>query len=775
MPTTRNNTRLFPAGLADCRWLEFPLEGYGTPVSGVIYHPDRPTCCGMPLGGVATGCLDIDVAGVLGFETLFVAFPRKPQLQLPFLGLCVDGKTTVLADRKHVDGGTLMGCYEPALKPDGWDTTLVPLEGVQAAREIHYFGHYPVADIEYEIDAPITVGVRAWSPFIPGDIGASSIPAAIFEVHIRNTDATLHRCTLAFSFPGIPANPLLRDTVPLFGRAILAAPVQGVSVTAAGGAGYVLGVIGGQERVRTGSELHTDGKAWAGIATCLPVATNDKSGASVAVDLELAPGETRIVRFLLSWYSPEFLGDKTLTYTQFYTTRYHSAVQVAERMEAEHEELLRRVISWQQVIYSDQSLPVFLRDTLINNLGLITETSYWAVAREPLGDWAYPEGVFVMNESPRGCPHIECIPCTWYGNLPINYFFPTLARTTLRLYTHYQREDGAAPFELGPVGIVALVTPAYEHQKALNGFCFVDLIDRLWMCTGDRSVLDEFYEAAKRSTIYTASMSSGPDAIISIPDDSRREWWEGFDWFGMTAHAGALRLSNMSIAARMADAVGDTEFAAQCRLWLDQGKSSMQNKMWNEEAQSYFLFHHPELGKRDDTIMANQLDGEWNNILHGLPSIFPEDRVRRVLDTVRESCLTDYGSVSFARADKTPLVTYGIFPPQIMILGFTYLYGGDRDTGLRILEDCMRNLVLDQRLAWDLPNMVAGELKFSELGESFAVFGEGKGEGRRTFGTDYYQNMMLWAAPAAIAGTDLAAPCRPGGLVDRIIRAGRGK
>ena len=40
-------------------------------------------------------------------------------------------------------------------------------------------------------------------------------------------------------------------------------------------------------------------------------------------------------------------------------------------------------------------------------------------------------------------------------------------------------------------------------------------------------------------------------------------------------------------------------------------------------------------------------------------------------------------------------------------------------------------------------------------------------------GSDYYQNLMLWSLPAAIAGGDLAGPCRPGGLVDRILEAGR--
>jgi hypothetical protein len=43
--------------------------------------------------------------------------------------------------------------------------------------------------------------------------------------------------------------------------------------------------------------------------------------------------------------------------------------------------------------------------------------------------------------------------------------------------------------------------------------------------------------------------------------------------------------------------------------------------------------------------------------------------------------------------------------------------------------------------------------------------------GERTFGNDYYQDLMLWSLPAALAGQDFAAPSQPGGLVDRIIQA----
>ena len=57
----------------------------------------------------------------------------------------------------------------------------------------------------------------------------------------------------------------------------------------------------------------------------------------------------------------------------------------------------------------------------------------WAQTKPPLPAFIRPEdGLFGMNECPRGCPQIECIPCSFYGNQPVVYFFPQLALSTLR-------------------------------------------------------------------------------------------------------------------------------------------------------------------------------------------------------------------------------------------------------------------------------------------------------------------------------------------------------
>jgi uncharacterized protein (DUF608 family) len=807
-----STAKLFPTDLPESQWREFRAAGFDQPVPGVIYRPTKAPCCGVPLGGISTGCLDIDVRGVYGFSSIFnpwspwphgiatkdCRMPRKaPSLQ-PLLGLAVGGETWVLTTQEVLTGGELHYCHDPNLKKDGFQAVVSapPIQAVRAAREIHYWGHYPVADLEFETDAPVSVGMRAWAPVIPGDTAASNIPAAVFEVYLRNTSETAQKGTLAFNFPGPDAQEAMAA---VFTREPIDEDVRGLFVNSSQGVNYVLGLIG-EGSLRTGSGLNGSAAAWSMIGTELPQPAARESGgarvysdasSSLAADFSLAPGASAVVRFLLAWYAPlwegaykpaalrggkyayvdqkwlapAWLGDQ-LYYTQMYSGRYGSALDVARRMAAENASLLERVLAWQSVVYAQASLPAWLRDSLISNLCLITEVSYWAQAKDPLGDYVFPGGAFGMIESPRGSPDISNIPCDWYGNLPLVYFFPELAQSTLKLYKHFQREDGAAPFLLGTLGTLPdFVTPAYEWQISLNGTCYVDLVDRLWQRTGDDSVLKEFYDSVKKCNTLTMNLRHGPAGVISMPEGNRgMEWWEFGEWLGMCAHLGGMHLAQLRIMERMARHMDDDDYVRQCQTWLASGTRAMEEEMWTG---SYYLnFYEKETGRKSDDVMGYQLDGEWTSRFHGLPGVFKPDRVQTTLATIRRCNVPltpDVGAANFARPDGTPLDAksqvahygiYSMFSAEVVVLAMTYIQNGQKEFGLDLARKHWENLVCRQRHPWDLPNSVRGDT------------------GERMIGTDYYQAMMLWALPAALEGADLAKSCGADSLVERIIKAG---
>jgi uncharacterized protein (DUF608 family) len=805
------NNRLFPSGLPELSWSEFDACGFDSKVSGVIYRTGKFPCCGVPVGGVGTGCIDIDPKGIYGFSTIFnpvgprpgypgQRIPRLlPQVEAMF-GLSTGGKTWLLVDPEILERKELEWCTEPdnqLNKGKQIETHRLPIpavENVQSAKEIHYWGHFPVADVEYETGAPISVGLRAWAPFIPGDAAASNIPGAVFEIRLRNETDRLHSGSIAFNFPGPQESEAPHHGVQ---RRELHEDFHGVMVGFVNGTNYVVGVLG-DETCRFGSGLHGTPAAWSGIADGLPVPDFQESdgmriyadaSCSAAVDFELKPGKEKIVRFILTWYAPvreavrrDWDGEDVLQnghlwirwigslwdsrshyYTHMYAARYGGALDVARRIACEHEELLGRVLSWQEAVYSSEEVPVWLRDSLINNLYLIADTSYWDQAKPPLGDWAYPSGAFGMDESPRGCPHMCCIPCDWYGNLPIILFFPELARSTLRAFKHYQLETGEIAFALGKIDIPDFAVPEYYWQVSLNGFCYIDIIDRLWQTTGDDTVLDEFYESVKKCNDFTMALATGPAAPVTMPDAGGMEWFEFGEWVGIATHMGALRLSGLRMVERMALANGDEDYAEKCRLWFKDGSEALEGEMWTGDY--YLNYYDKKSGRKSDAVMGFQLDGQCNALIHGLEGVLQGERVSKTLDTIRKCNIAlapNIGAANFTQPDGSPMPSdnpvafYGtatMFCPEVLLLAMTYIQDGQQDFGLELAYKHWKNLFLDQRHTWDLPNMIDGKT------------------GQRMFGTDYYQDMMLWFLPAALEEVDLKSFCKPGQLVRRILDA----
>ena len=806
--------RLFPMDLPSCQWVEFPAVGFGQPVSGVIYRTAQPPCCGVPLGGIGTGCLDIDARGVYGFSSIFnpkaplprwsatSKMTRKLPRPLPILGLAAGEKTWVLAAEEFVRGDEIPWCTDPRSATDPDDplpqrlTNCPPIEAVEPAGEIQYWGHYPVADMEFETGAPVSVGVRAWAPFIPGDTAASNIPAAVFEVRLRNSSSGVQEGTIACNFPGPDGQEAMGAQ---FARRTIKEDFEGTLVRSTAGVSYVLGVIG-DETVRLGAGLHSSPAAWSKIASELPQPTFQECGAerlypdgsaSAAIDFSLSVGEEKTVRFLLAWHAPllegankaappnveqlEMLKSPWLAsrwaggvnyYTHMYAARYESALDVARHMALEHESLLKRVLAWQEVVYDEQLIPVWLRDCLVNNLCLIAEDSYWVQAKEPLGDWVYPAGAFIMNESPRGCPHMCCIPCDWLGTLPIVLFFPELSHSMMKMFKHCQLDDGEVPFALGRLGSLPdCATPEYFWQCSLNGTCYVSLVDRLWQRTGDDAVLREFYDSVKRCNTFTMNLASGPVGVVSMPDRGGSEWLEFGQWHGVVVHVGGLHLAQLRIMGRMAQHMGDIQYSEQCRQWFADGSRTLEDELWS--GSHYLNWVDKESGRKSEEVMAFQADGHFMARHHGLVGVFLPERLDAALDTVQRCNLSlapQAGAVNFARADGSPiapgkdLTGYGadsVFPANALVLAATYMYADKKEVGLKLAHRIMANLVLRQRHAWDLPNIVRGDT------------------GVRTYGSDYYQMMILWALPAAMEGSDLAATREPDSLVDRIIRAER--
>ena len=787
----RFKTQLFPSELPSAQWQRFEAAGFTQPACGVIYRLKDRVTNGLALGGIDTGCFDLETSGLLGYNTIFnTAVPRRGPDNWPLLGFSVAGRTWVLCDPTQVKTG--WGEYQYAGPGKGYrlwkdqqyrtsgqplleSLTRLNLEGVSTAKEIRYWGHYPVADLEFETDAPLSAGLRAWSAFLPGAVVDSMLPGVVFEVRLRNVTDQPQRATVACSFPG--PRPLEAGSSEYERKPERAGQFTGLVVSSPLAA-YALGVIG-REEVRFGGGLGGEGKKWQAIASALPEAGPDHPDASAAVDFSLQPGEERIARFAVTWCAPTWnaggynWAGAAHAFTHMYVKPYPSALAAAATLSQRHASLLKRILAWQEVVYADEKLPVWLRDSLVNVLYLITEDGMWAQKKPPLPDWVRQEdGLFGLIECPRGCPQFECLPCSFYGNAPMVYFFPELARSTYRGYKGYRFPEGAPPWIFGgctgQTPPLDLANPTRGYQFASNGISLAAMLDRYYLCHGDtdKEFVKEFYPVLKQCTIWTANLRPAyppGDRLIAMPTgNAGTEWFEAPEpgWAGMTAHIGGLHLAQFRIAERFAALAGDESFVQQCRDWIRAGAQSMERQLWN--GSDYLNYFEPETGRKSELVFGYQLDGEWVTRHHGLASALPEDRVKRTLETIKRCnvAVTKYGAVNYANPDGTAAQVkgygaYSYFPPEALMLAMTYMYAGEREFGLNLAHRVWHNLVCSQGYTWDLPNIMRGDID----------------TGERTFGNDYYQDLMLWSLPAAIEGRDFSAPTQPGGLVERMLQA----
>jgi len=774
------------------QWTEFKASGYSRPVAAILFSDRDDVCAGMPLGGVGTGCLDVETSGVLGFSSIF--FPslmveptpyqtlRNAQLLTPFLGLSIGGETWVLASEKMIDGGEFGGCVDPVdpgqytkneTYMKHWRVNVPKTENVSPARAIRYWGHYPVVDIDYDTTAPVATSLRAWSTFLPGDAQTSATPGAVFEVHLTNSTDQPQAGVLAFNFPGPHANEAGSQT---FNRNESSEDSWKAISVEAKRAKYAIALLN-EPSASFGGNLSIGGDAWSKISKQLPEGKDSDAGASAAVSFSLGPKEAKTVRFILAWYITDWKGgaydeikhfDETWVTNEFtlsktdrharstyhpeYGSRFKGPIDVVKELAKSHASRLERIIAWQEAIYGDESLPGWLRAALVDNLSQFAEDSVWAAPVGEIADWAKPVGAFQLVECPRTCSVMGCIASNYYGDLPVAYFFPELERQILRGYVAYMRPDGAVPFLYPPNDFTKA---AYEWQIGLNGACFADLVHRLWLRTNDKSVLEEFYPAVKKNLEFTANLASGEHGLISFHREGNgQEWWEHTPVYGMVTHLAGVRLAQMRFARNMAEKMGDEDFARRCDDWIAKARALTEDSLWNEETKSYDFYNYPDKKMRSADIMSSQLDGQWMVDFHGLKPVFRDDRIQSALETIQRTCLVNMGLAGFAEPGKGPdLERYGTFPPEINIVAMTYIYNGQRELGLEIARRNMDNIIRVQGLGWDMPNLIRCDT------------------GGRTYGADYYQNMILWGLPASLKGGDLAGPCQPGGLVDRVLSA----
>jgi uncharacterized protein (DUF608 family) len=678
-------------------WQEFFADGFDQRVCGCVYGglSLRST---FPLGGIGTGYLGILPNGKIGEVSIYNEF-------VPPLSWNKDWLTI------------------------GDGNVREPL----SAADRHVWGHYPVYDANAVFDKiSVEAGIRAFTPFVPGDAKTSGTPAAAFEIKLLNTAGVQKEFEIGLRFP-----PAVRKLCSC------------------------------------------------AIALDLPgtIAPNN-AGASCVVSAGL--GETVSLRVVFAWYAPNWRDTGNEAHVNFYAGLHTSAGETARMVLDGFDLLLRRSQNWQGIIYGE-NYPPWLKDALVQNMYSIAKNTVWIAKTRKDEWWSGDHGWFAHNESHRGCPITETMVCRMHGHFPFLFFFPELEETALRAFRHFQAEDGEICFSFGLE--TSMRDVRYHCQHPLDAGYYVQQILRLYQRTGDLKKLQEYYGSLKRALRYHYTLDDDGDGLVNdqphvLPGEiwPANQFYDIWPWWGTSVYVAGVWLATLKAAIAAAKLVGDGDFAVECEEAFARGIKAFDEKLWRGDY--YRLWTNPEGQENCEVSLGNQLMAEWCAEVTGTGPVVDEKKIPLVLDSVLRlnARATVFGMVngvtpegkrfysvqfeqrrdkgggipeSNIQADEVNDHSAQIFIGESFAAVTTFLYKGRREQGLEIGRRLYEMIALHTCTPWD----------------QYCLYDSYSGQ--PIWGHDYYSNMIQWLLPVALEGKSLEQYFGDkDNLVNRIIAAG---
>ncbi|MFX0067280.1 MAG: glycoside hydrolase family 116 protein, partial [Candidatus Hermodarchaeota archaeon] len=157
---------------------------------------------------------------------------------------------------------------------------------------------------------------------------------------------------------------------------------------------------------------------------------------------------------------------------------------------------------------------------------------------------------------------------------------------------------------------------------------FVLQLYRDYIFTNDIALLEEGWGSVVMALKYLHKYDTDGDHLPEnegIPDQTYDEWRMS----GESAYCAGLWLAALEAAIEMGTMIEDTANVTLFQNWLQTGKTSYEAKLWNGEYYNY------DTGSNYyDSIMSDQLGGQWYCDVTGLSPIVPEDHILSALHKI---------------------------------------------------------------------------------------------------------------------------------------------
>ncbi len=483
--------------------------------------------------------------------------------------------------------------------PDNGTGSFGKTYGLPRFAEVRSFeARFPFAKIKLNDESmPLTAEITAWSPFIPGDEDNSSLPAGAMEYSFTNTADSEIDAVFSFNSRNFMGwyNSDESETAGMENGFVLKCKNDEKSPWDEGAFAVSAPF---EKNVTTdccwfrGGWFDPTTMAWnkvlAGDTT--PVAPAEgTTGGSLYVPFKLAPGESKTIKLLISWYVPKtnmrFGNDATETsdfgdrydkslyrdypetYIPWYAARFSSIDEVNQYWEDHYDSLRSRTETFTEAFY-DSTLPIEVLRAVADNLTILKSTT---VLRQHDGRfWAYEGSGDSWGSCVGSCTHV------WNYAQALPHLFPRMERSLRE--TEFNVNQDSYGHQMYRSGLP--VRPLrHDHIAASDGqLGGIIKAYRDWRISGDTEWIRGLFPQIRASLEYCIR-TWDPREIGAIEEPHittyESEFW-GADGMCTSFYVAALK-------AMTEICKGIGENPSRYEELYRKSRAYMENELWNGE------------------------------------------------------------------------------------------------------------------------------------------------------------------------------------------------
>lgn len=627
------------------------------------YTGERLKEISFPLGGIGAGCIGLAGNGRL-IDWEIQNRPNKGSYNgYSHFAIKVEKDARVVEAR--ILNGDLHPPYSgnhggPHFNSFGFGPPRAYLSGVPHFKDVEFRGEFPISRLAFIDDTfPGKVEITAFNPFIPLNDQDSSLPAAFFEICVTNpTGEDLHYTLTSCigNMSGGHNEYIKRDfgqgikmncqSVPQddvhYGNLTIATDMDDVSYQEYWYRGNWFDDLEIYWR-----DLNTPGKF-------INRNYENKNGGNkigsgnpgdmctLAAHFSLPAGETKKVRFVLTWYYPNCTNYWTVGNEQncclsqtpqkgqwknYYATLFRDSLAVAEYSLKNWDRLYEQTLRFKEALFSS-TLPPAVIDAVSANLSILKSPT---VLRLEDGSFYGFEGCHCDSGCCEGsCTHV------WNYAYALPFLFPSLERSMRELdYRYNLREDGGMSFRLQlPLGS----SPSSFRPCADGQLGGVLKTYREWKISGNDEWLRSLWPSVKKSIEYVWADTNKDrwDPEQKGVLTGRQHHTLDMELFGPNSWLTGFYLAALKAGSEMANHLGDEQTAQKYIDIFHRGKAWVDSNLFNGE----YYYHCIDL--EDKSILEYFDSDEAGTLIGGstLEAYWDEER-GEIKYQVGEGCIID--------------------------------------------------------------------------------------------------------------------------------------